>query len=41
MSLPPGSAYSDIGMSNVFKYFNFFLYFCIIEQKYFCMFLKY
>jgi hypothetical protein len=40
MPLPPGSAYGDIGMSNVSKYF-IFLYFCIIEKKYFWMVLKY
>jgi hypothetical protein len=40
MPLPPGATYGDIGMSNVFKYF-IFLYFCIIEQKYFWMVIKY
>jgi hypothetical protein len=40
MPLPLGSTYGDIGMSNVFKYF-IFLSFCIIEQKYFWMVLKY
>jgi hypothetical protein len=40
MPLPPGNAYRDIGMSNVFKYF-IFLYFCIVKQKYFWMILKY
>jgi hypothetical protein len=40
MPLPPGTTYGDIGMSNVFKYV-IFSYFCIIEQKYFWMVLKY
>jgi hypothetical protein len=36
MSLPPGSAYGDIGMPKFFEYF-IFLYFCIRKQKYFWM----
>jgi hypothetical protein len=40
MPLPLGSTYGDIGMSKVFTYF-IFLYFFIMEQKYFWMVIKY
>jgi hypothetical protein len=34
MPLPPGSSYGDIGMP-IFLNISFFLYFCIVKQKYF------